>query len=196
MPKLSSISIAALCIGNGLVAVVAVGLDLTAHDVMRMYWVEVGVIGLFTALKISLASEVGLVGRTKPYKVVLFGAHYGTFWVFYTQLLSFIGSGQLVPFWLTIAALFLYAIVHAVTFKFSTWDKGELRTVTAFSWMPVPYGRGLQRHAVLLAMHAGMWSAEYAAAPVVLVAVKFVLDAPAHAIEHRWVIRKLSRANA
>ena len=168
MPKLSSISIAALCIGNGLVAVVAVGLDLTAHDVMRMYWVEVGVVG----------------------------SHYGSFCVFYTQLFSFIGRGQLVPFWLTIAALFLYAIVHAVTFKFSTWDKGELRTVTAFSWMAVPYGRVLPLHAVLLAMHAGMWSAEYAAAPVVLVAVKFVLDAPAHAIEHRWVIRKLSRANA
>lgn len=194
MNPVSSASIAALCIANGIVAVLTVAFGLTAHDVMRMFWVEVGVIGLYTAVKIALASETGLVGRTRPYKVVLFGAHYGTFWVLYTQLLSYIGRGALVPFWVTMTALILYLAAHAVTLKFATVNRGELRRVSAFSWMAVPYGRVLPLHAVLLAMHVALWVGGVGAAPWVLVAAKFVLDVPAHAFEHRWLVPKLSHA--
>lgn len=192
--RISPASIAALCIANGLIAAVTLVFRLTAHDVMRMFWVEVGVIGLYTMLKIALASETGLVGRTKPYKIVLFGAHYGTFWVFYTQLLSYLGRGELVPFWASVVAFVVYLIAHAVTFKFATWDLRELRSVSAFSWMAVPYGRVLPLHAALLTLHLALMQVEIAATPVVIVAAKFVLDVPAHAFEHRWVVPRLSRA--
>lgn len=194
--RISPASIAALCIANGLIAIAAVAFRLTAHDVMRMYWVEIGVIGLYTAAKIAMASEAGLVGRTKPYKIVLFGAHYGTFWVFYTQILSFIGRGELVPLWLTLVAFAVYLLAHAVTFKFATWNTGELRSVTSFAWMAVPYGRVIPLHAALLAIHIVLEMSGVVIAPILIVGAKFVLDVPAHAFEHNWVVPKLSRTAA
>lgn len=196
MKRISPISIVALCAANGLIAVAAALLRLTPHDVMRIFWVETGVIGLYTVMKIVLASEIGLVGRTKPYKIVLFGAHYGTFWVFYSQLLSYVGRDHLVPFWLTILALTVYGITHAVTFKFSTWDAGELRSVTSFWWMAVPYGRLVPLHAVLLTLHVGLWFGDIAVSPLILVAAKLLLDVPAHAFEHRWVVPRVGQAIA
>lgn len=192
MRRIAPASIAALCIANGIVAALTVALELNSHDVMRIFWVETGVIGLYTALKIGLAKETGLVGRTKPYKIVLFGAHYGTFWVFYTQLLSYVGRGHHVAFWLVMLAFVVFALAHGVTFKFATWDSGELRTVSSFAWMAVPYGRVIPLHAILLALHLGTAFVDVTFAALLLVGTKFVLDAPAHAFEHRWITPHLA----
>jgi hypothetical protein len=201
-------ALAALVAANVVPLFGVVALGWGVYDVMLIYWLENGVVGAFTLLRMATA------GRN-PASVLFMGpfftVHYGMFWlvhgVFVVTLFGPAGpfggtpdgpaaSGPALPFALPIAgeiplvagagwALAALVLSHGVSFVQNWLMGGERDGVDPGALMPRPYGRVVVLHLTLI---AGGFFVMALGAPVLalalMVALKIGVDAAAHLRSH------------
>ena len=166
------------------------------HPLIRVYWVENVVIGMATLAKMGLAKQVGPVGKTKLYKVLLFTAFYGTFWVIHGAILSRVvfatpPDGPFSIDFLFAGTVMAFAISHGLAIKFAHWDAREHEKVTAFTQMLLPFVRVGPTHVVL--MGAALLVLRLGTSTPLLagvVALKVALDIVFHLREHGRIARR------
>jgi len=184
------------------------------YDVMLIYWLENGVIGAFTVLRMATAAEE----RTSALAFVpFFTVHYGLFWLVHgvfvvtlfgtegpfgaapgaasvgPQLAQAGGPSMALPIVGAVpvaqgAALAAVGLVvsHGVSFARNWLAAGERDGRSPSSLMRQPYGRVAVLHVTLLvAAFAVMALGAPIAALAFMVVLKIVLDAAAHLREHR-----------
>lgn len=196
-----------------LVGVVAWGWDLPT--ILVLYWIENGIVGLFTVPKILLAAgptelSMPMTGTRirlgpsiptfprlqKAVIVPFFAVHYGMFWVVHGVFVFAISAGLFSPgfdssfvgpAWelVAIGAVGLLGS-HAVSFGLNYLGRREYLATTPTGQMAAPYGRVVILHLTIL---FGAIAIGAIGSPVgaiaVLVVVKTVVDVAAHLAEHR-----------
>lgn len=186
-------SIRALLVANILPLVGALILRWSIYDLVMLYWLENGIMGVYAIAKIMCATEIGPVGKTRPYKVILFCAHYGTFWMFHGSLLAFFmfPDAESLPILslLFIPALIGFAISHGMSLRVNFFGLNERAKVSALKQMFVPYGRIAPTSVLLLviaivAVYFEMSGATMLAGTAVM---KTVVDVWAHVSERRII---------
>lgn len=184
------------------------------HTLIRVYWVENVVVGMATLAKMGLAKRVGPVGKTKLYKVLLFTAFYGTFWILHGTILSRVvfstpQDGLFSIDFLFAGTVMAFVVSHGIAIKFAHWDAREHEKVTAFEQMLLPFVRVGPTHAVLIlaALVLGfspaipLTSGENTIilipylelTPPLLIAVvalKVALDLTFHLLEHDYIAKR------
>lgn len=179
------------------------------YDVMLVYWLENGVIGAFTLLRMATA------GR-EPWSTVVLGpffvVHYGLFWVVHGVFVvalfgpggglaggssagpasSASGAPLALPIvgdvpWVAGAGWAVLGLIvsHGVSYLENWWRAGERREATPSELMSGAYGRVVVLHVALI---LGGFAVTALRAPLValvaLVALKIGLDVSAHLREH------------
>ncbi|MCH7910334.1 MAG: hypothetical protein IIB38_12035 [Candidatus Hydrogenedentes bacterium] len=193
--RFSRAALASLFLVNLLPLAGVVAFEWNLHTLIRVYWVENVVVGVATLAKIGLAKQVGPVGKTKLYKVLLFTAFYGTFWVIHGAILSRVVfetplDGPYTIDFLFVGAVLAFAISHGIAIKFAHWDAREHEKVTAFTQMLLPFVRVAPTHAVLilvalLVLRLGTSTPLLAG----VVALKVALDIIFHLREHGGIAK-------
>ncbi len=173
--------------------------------ILALYWVENGVIGVITVLRILLAEGglFGVVGRVGT--AAFFAMHYGIFWfvhgIFVLVALPTFGTvgidvdapavgadAGVVAF----GAAWL-AVGHAVTFVLDYVRRGEYRTTTPAREAGAPYARLVVLH---LAILFGAFVAMFLGTPIgillVLVLLKLGLELAVHARERQSAAGRLA----
>jgi hypothetical protein len=202
------LALAALVAANVLPLVGVVALGWGVYDVMLIYWLENGVVGAFTLLRMATA------GRN-PASVLFMGpfftVHYGMFWlvhgVFVVTLFGPAGpfggapdgpaaAGPALPFALPIAgeiplvagagwAVAALVLSHGVSFVQNWLLGGERDGVDPGALMQRPYGRVVVLHLTLI---AGGFFVMALGAPLLalalMVALKIGVDVAAHLRSH------------
>lgn len=182
--------------------------------ILIVYWLENGIIGAFNIAKMAKAEgdttetpgTLLINGRpaasmAKLGLIPFFVMHYGIFWavhgVFVLTLPIFGSMGPdgggpdmasgFNPATIVLAVIAL-TISHAVSFWFNFLGAGEYRRVTAAGQMFAPYGRLVVLHiTIILGGAAIAFTGAPAAAVVILVVLKTLLDLGFHLAEHRKV---------
>lgn len=177
--------------------------------IMILYWLENGVIGLYTLAKLfahmpSGAESPALEHAGKLFILPFFAFHYGMFWAVHgVFVLLFFGGGfgagipmptAMPGYVLELAGhdralmLGLLALVasHGVSFASNYLGRGEYRRGTLQEKMKQPYGRVVVLHlTLLLGGFASFMLGEPMGALLLLIALKIVMDVRAHLLEHR-----------
>lgn len=183
--------------------------DWAVYDVMLVYWLENGVIGLFTLLRMATAGREALATvALGPFFVV----HYGLFWVVHGAFVvslfapetAFGGSALPVSLpivgevpWVPAAGWAVLGLVasHGVSFVQNWWLGGERRGATPRALMSGAYGRVVVLH---LALIGGGFAVEMLGTPMIallaLVVLKIGLDVSAHLREHAGAARRAGAA--
>lgn len=202
-------AVLALIVANAIPLIGVLILGWSVWNILVIYWLENGVVGVFNVLKIARAdgsqappgpsfmvngqpatslSKLGLI----PFFVM----HYGLFWVvhgiFVLTLPAFINMGlrsgpglDLDPGAVLLAA-FALAVSHGLSFWWNFLRAGEYRRVTPAQLMFAPYRRLIALHlTIIFGALAVMFTGAPVAAVAILVAVKTVLDIGLHLAEHR-----------
>lgn len=182
--------------------------------ILIVYWLENGIVGAFNIAKMARAegdaateSPSGLRINGRPAAsmaklglIPFFVMHYGIFWavhgVFVLTLPVFGSMGPdggpdmatgFSPGTILLAVIAL-TISHALSFWFNFLGGGEYRRVTAAGQMFAPYGRLVVLHiTIILGGAAIAFTGAPAAAVVILVVLKTLLDLGFHLAEHRKV---------
>jgi hypothetical protein len=137
-------------------------------------------------------------GTDKAALIPFFIMHYGIFWVVHgifvllLPLFAFTGADGAPDFGTTLNPLAILLVVvclfisHGLSYRLNYIGRGEYLRTTAAQQMFAPYGRLVILHITIIfgAVLIGMTGAP-AAAIVVLVLVKIVLDLGLHLAEHR-----------
>ena len=194
--RFSRAALASLLLVNLIPLAGVVAFEWNLHTLIRVYWVENVVVGVATLAKIGLAKQVGPVGKTKLYKVLLFTAFYGTFWVIHGAILSRVvfatpPDGPFSIDILFVGAVMAFAISHGLAIKFAHWDAREHEKVTAFTQMLLPFVRVGPTHAVLIL--AALLVLRLDASLLLLVGVvvlKIALDLAFHLREHARIANR------
>ncbi len=178
------------------------------YDLMVLYWLENGVVGLFTIAKMVTARPTGGGGAWSSIVLVpFFVVHYGLFWSVHGTFVGLLfGSGAfggafgagatsspsfgpfadlpVLPAYLTVPVLALFAS-HGVSFVTNYLRRGEDRALTPRELMAQPYGRVVLLHVTILAGgFAAVLLGGSVVALVLLVALKTAVDVRAHLREH------------
>lgn len=181
--------------------------------ILIVYWLENGIVGAFNVAKMAKAEgdtvdtpgTLLINGRpassaAKFGLIPFFVMHYGIFWavhgVFVLTLPVFGSMGPdggqdmamgFSPVTILVAVVAL-TISHAVSFWFNFLGAGEYRRVTAAGQMFAPYGRLVVLHiTIILGGAAIAFTGAPAAAIVILVLLKTLMDLVFHLAEHRKV---------
>jgi Family of unknown function (DUF6498) len=174
-------------------------------NILIVYWLENGIVGVFNVLKMSIASGSGVpqgmsmnsrpvAGNAKATLIPFFVIHYGIFWVvhgIFVFTLPFLfteepaSASGVNPGAILFAGIAL-AISHGVSFWWNFWHGGEYRRISAAQLMFAPYGRLLVLHMTIIlgAVAIGTTGAQ-SAAVAILVLIKIALDIGLHITEHR-----------
>lgn len=207
----SRLALAALVVVNLVPLFGVLFLGWRLFDILALYWLENGVIGLFTILKMltSDPAEAAMLAHvSKLFRIPFFAFHYGLFWAVHGLFLfALFGDGG-GSFWslsgfsvrdmpasalwrvgseggFGLAALSLL-LSHGVSFVTNFLGRGEFRRLTPAELMFQPYGRVFVLHAVvLLGGVAVTLLGEPLLALLLLIALKLGLDLNAHLREHR-----------
>lgn len=194
-------SLLALFVANTLPLIGAVAFGWSVYALVMLYWIENGLIGVYTIAKIMCATDVGAVGKTRPYKVLLFCAHYGTFWMFHGSVLAYFlfPDADKLPILspLFIPALMGLAISHGVSLRVNYFGLQENTKISALKQMFVPYGRVMPASVLLLAIAVVAAKSEMSGATVLTATalVKTIADVWAHIRVHRLIARTKSLAS-
>jgi hypothetical protein len=216
----SILAVAALVAANlvPLAGVLLWGWDLAT--ILVLYWVENGIVGLFTVPKILLAAGAGrLLGRTQSTSAAAIGAlqkaglvpffafHYGMFWVVHGVFVFAIAGGLFAPAFsgtfdgpqpdlVLLGGLGLLAS-HGVSFGLNYLARGEYRTATPAGQMVAPYARVIVLHVTIIvgAIAVGIVGAPVAALAV-LVMAKTVVDLGAHLAERARAAGRVATTEA
>lgn len=194
-----------------LVGVFAWGWSLS--DLLLLYWIENGVVGIYTVAKLLLVQPEGQSPgqrlASKAFGVPFFIVHYGMFWLvhglFVVTLFGgmlFGGASPTIPvqpqtfFFAAVIVSWMRADVlawpvagllvsHGVSFLSNYLAQGEYRRQSVNELMGQPYGRVVVLHVTILA--GGFLAMLLGQSQLVLllfVALKAVVDLWAHLREH------------
>lgn len=192
-------------------------LDWAVYDVMLVYWLENGVIGLFTLLRMATAGREALATiALGPFFVL----HYGLFWVVHGTFVVALfapearyavgGSPGAVSLpsslpilgevpWVPAAGWAVLGLVvsHAISFVQNWWIGGERHGATPKALMFGAYGRVVVLHLTLI---GGGFAVQMLGAPLLallgLVILKIGLDVGAHLREHASAAQRAAHAGA
>ncbi len=195
------------------------------NDLLLIYWIENGVVGLYTILRMLAARPEGhdqtslLVG--KLFGVPFFALHYGIFWLVHGLfvVMLFDGSGfgngaatnpaqphtfffaAVIASWMR-ADVLAWPVIglvvsHGVSFVVNYLGSGEYRRSTVTELMGQPYGRVVILHLTIL---FGAFIVLLLRAPqlvlLLFVALKVAVDVHSHLKEHAKAGRSLATSGA
>jgi hypothetical protein len=205
-------AVVALIVANAIPLLGVLFLGWNVWNILVIYWLENGIVGLINILKMGRAdgSEAPtgsgptftLNGQpaaslSKVAMIPFFVMHYGLFWfvhgifVLTLPLFMSIGPGAPAPgMSLELGPVVLAAIALAVSHGLSYWWNflrgGEYRRVTPAGLLFAPYRRLIALHlTIIFGAMAVTFTGAPAAAVAILVAIKTVLDLGFHLAEHR-----------
>ena len=178
-------------------------------NILIVYWLENGIVGVFNVLKMATAQGTGHLEETtwgnrpiaetrKSRLIPFFIIHYGLFWVvhgIFVLTLPFLFTGEpgsasgVDPATILFAAIVL-GMSHAASYWWNYLHGGEYRRMSAAQLMYAPYGRLLALHMTIIlgAVAIGTTGAQ-SAAVAILVAIKIAIDLGLHLAEHRGEAR-------
>ena len=185
-------AIVALLLANALPLAGLWLLDLGLFALIMLYWMENGIVGLFSTVAIGLAPTRGELGKSAGYQIIFFFTHYVTFWVMHGAALSYLvfaNSGVFGPAWWSIPIfLLVFLASHGLSFALNTWLNKEYARVSSITQMILPYARVVPAHAFLLL--AALVFAKADPAPLLLTGIvlgKLAIDGTVHVALHRWI---------
>ena len=199
-------AVVALIVANLIPLIGVLFFGWSVWNILIVYWLENGIVGVFNVLKMATAQGTGLpegltannrpVGtETRKSRLIpFFIVHYGLFWVvhgIFVLTLPFLFTGGpgsasgVNPATILFAAIVL-GISHAASYWWNYLHGGEYRRVSAAQLMFAPYGRLLALHMTIIlgAVAIGTTGAQ-SAAVAILVAIKIAIDLGLHLAEHR-----------
>lgn len=185
-------------------------LDWSVWNILVIYWLENGIVGVINVLKMSAATGEEASGLTmamtingqpatsvsKLGLIPFFVMHYGIFWlvhgIFVLTLPAFLSLASDTPMELAFGAVLFaaagLAISHGLSFWWNFLRGGEYRRTTPAVLMFQPYQRLVALHLTII---FGALAVSFTGAPVaavaILVGVKTLLDLGLHLAEHRGV---------
>jgi hypothetical protein len=198
-------AVVALLVANLIPLVGVLFFGWSVWNILIVYWLENGIVGVFNVLKMSVASGTGVpqgmsmnnrpvAGNAKAALIPFFVIPYGIFWVvhgIFVLTLPFLFTGEpgsasgVNPGAILFAGIAL-AISHGVSFWWNYLHGGEYRRTSAAQLMFAPYSRLLILHMTIIlgALAIGTTGAQ-SAAVAILVLIKIALDIGLHLTEHR-----------
>ena len=200
-------AVAALVIANLIPLVGVLFFGWSVWNILFIYWLENGIVGVINVLKMSTATgdetapgmTVMVDGKpaslmTKVGLIPFFVVHYGIFWfvhgIFVLTLPAFFSlmsdSGMTLDIGAVLFAAAALAISHGLSFWWNFLHGGEYRRTTVAALMFAPYKRLVALHiTIIFGALAVMFTGAPAAAVAVLVAIKTAIDLGLHLAEHR-----------
>lgn len=201
-------ALAALIIANLIPLVGVLFFAWSVWNILVIYWLENGIVGVINVLKMSTAAGEDAQGMSATFTVIgqpatamtkaalipFFLIHYGIFWfvhgIFVLTLPAFLSLTSDVPMQLTFGPVLFAAIGLAVSHGLSFWwnflHGGEYRRVTPAGLMFAPYRRLVALHlTIIFGAMAVMFTGAPAAAVAILVGIKTAIDVGLHVTEHR-----------
>ncbi len=199
-------AVVALIVANAIPLIGVLAFGWSVWNILVIYWLENGIVGVINVLKMSTATGDGAApGMTvmvngKPSSMAKAGlipffiVHYGIFWfvhgIFVLTLPAFFSlasdSGMTLDLGPVLFAAAALAISHGLSFWWNFLHGGEYRRTTVAGLMFAPYRRLVALHlTIIFGAMAVMFSGAPAAAVAVLVAIKTVIDLALHLAEHR-----------
>jgi hypothetical protein len=200
-------AVVALVVANLIPLIGVLFFGWSVWNILVIYWLENGIVGLINVLKMSVATgdEVtpGVTfvvnGRpatsaTKMGLIPFFIVHYGIFWfvhgIFVLTLPAFFSlmsdDGMTLDLGPVVFAAVGLAISHGLSFWWNFLHGGEYRRTTAAALMFAPYRRLVALHiTIIFGAFAVMFTGAPAAAVAVLVTIKTAIDLSLHLAEHR-----------
>ena len=197
-------AVVALIVANLIPLIGVLFLGWSVWNILIVYWLENGIVGVFNVLKMATA-QAGLpegmrannrpVAETRKTRLIpFFIVHYGVFWVvhgIFVLTLPFLFTGEpgsasgVDPVTILFAAIVL-GISHGVSYWWNYLHGGEYRRMSAAQLMFAPYGRLMVLHMTIIlgAVAIGTTGAQ-SAAVAILVAIKIAIDLGLHLAEHR-----------
>ena len=197
-------AVVALLVANAVPLIGVLFLGWNVWTILTIYWLENGVVGIFSVLKMAAVEDPAAgpdSGSVKATMIPFFLVHYGLFWVVHgifvltlPQFMAFGGEGVAAeggadflsdPMAILIVLIGLF-ISHGVSYRLNYIGRGEYRRTTVARQMGAPYPRLFVLHVTIIlgAMAIAITGAP-AAAVVVLVVLKTALDLGLHLAEHR-----------
>jgi hypothetical protein len=198
-------AVVALIVANLIPLIGVLFFGWSVWNILIVYWLENGIVGVFNVLKMATAQGTGLpegltatnrpVAETRKSRLIpFFIIHYGLFWVvhgIFVLTLPFLFTGEpgsasgVIPVAILFAAVGL-GISHLVSYVWNYQHGGEYRRTSAAQLMFAPYGRLMVLHMTIIlgAVAIGTTGAQ-SAAVAILVAIKIAIDIGLHLTEHR-----------
>ena len=198
-------AVVALIVANLIPLIGVLFLGWSVWNILIVYWLENGIVGVFNVLKMATAQGTGLpegmtannrpTAETRKTRLIpFFIVHYGVFWVvhgIFVLTLPFLFTGEpgsasgVDPVTILFAAIAL-GISHLVSYVWNYLHGGEYRRISAAQLMFAPYGRLVALHMTIIlgAVAIGTTGAQ-SAAVAILVAIKIGIDLGLHLAEHR-----------
>jgi hypothetical protein len=193
-------AVVALIVANLIPLIGVLFFDWSVWNILIVYWLENGVVGVFNVLKMATATGTRqppgqpVPDNRKLTLIPAFVLHYGIFWVvhgIFVFTLPFLFTGEpgsasgVNPGAILLAGIAL-AISHGVSFWWNYLRGGEYRRTSPAQLMLAPYGRLLALHVTIIlgAIAIGTTGAQ-SAAVAILVTIKLAIDLSLHLSEHR-----------
>ena len=194
-------AVVALIVANLIPLIGVLFFGWSVWNILIVYWLENGVVGVFNVLKMATATGTGppppgqaIPDSRKLTLIPAFVVHYGIFWVvhgIFVFTLPFLFTGEpgsasgINPGAILLAGIAL-AISHGVSFWWNYLHGGEYRRTSPSQLMLAPYGRLLALHMTIIlgAIAIGTTGAQ-SAAVAILVTIKLAIDLWLHLSEHR-----------
>lgn len=201
-------AVVALVFANLVPLIGVLFLGWSVWNILIVYWLENGVVGVYNVLKIlraegsDLAPGFTVNGRSpdtlaKAALIPFFVMHYGIFWVvhgvfvltlpLFTGMFGFVvGTTTAIDLgWIAFAVVAL-VVSHGLSFWWNFLRAGEYRRVSPGRQMFAPYGRLVVLHlTIIFGAMAVIATGAPAAALTILVLAKIALDLGFHLAEHR-----------
>jgi hypothetical protein len=203
-------AIVALVVANLIPLFGVLFLGWSVWNILVIYWLENGIVGVINVLKMSaatgeeatgLAAALTINGQpassmSKVGLIPFFIVHYGIFWfvhgIFVLTLPVFLSLASDTPMELGLGAVLFAAVGLAVSHGLSFWWNflrgGEYRRTTPAALMFAPYRRLVALHLTII---FGALAVTLTGAPIVavaiLVGIKTLIDLGLHLAEHRGV---------
>ena len=200
-------AVVALVVANLIPLIGVLFFGWSVWNILVIYWLENGIVGVINVLKMSVASgdevtpgvTLMVNGRpatsaTKMGLIPFFIVHYGIFWfvhgIFVLTLPAFFSlmsdDGMTLDLGPVVFAALGLAISHGLSFWWNFLHGGEYRRTAAAALMFAPYKRLVALHiTIIFGAFAVMFTGAPAAAVAVLVAIKTAIDLGLHLAEHR-----------
>ena len=203
-------AVIALIVANVIPLIGVLLLGWSVWNILVIYWLENGVVGVLNVLKMSIATGTAtspsprflINGRpasamSNSALIPFFVMHYGIFWVvhgiFVLTLPTFMslsagtgGPGMGLDLGYILLAAIPLAISHGLSFWWNFLRGGEYRRVTPAGLLFAPYRRLMALHLTIVfgALAVSLTGAPVAAVAI-LVGIKTLLDLGLHLAEHR-----------
>ena len=145
---------AALVLANALISLGPLVLGWNLAALLMLYWLELVFVGFINIVKMTRATRLGELGKSRSYQVIFFIAHYATFCVLYGAALQLIFAGPDAVLEGNRIALAVVAAAllasHGFSFRLNYVNGHEFAKVSSLEQMFVPYQRVLPVHIAIV----------------------------------------------